>query len=327
MNPERPNSQHTPVEPSSPAAMPTRLRILTSGARSSAKRYPAYLLARPAKSSSDQGSFRAEWESLPDGNGLVAASWLGHCSVLLKIGKTTILTDPVFSNRVGIRLPGITLGPQRLIPVPLLEKDMPRLDLVLLSHAHFDHLDRPTLRRLAQQHTQVVAAARTGDLVPRGFGDVQELDWDQTRTVAGLSLSALRPAHWGARTVWDRHRGYNSYLITPAETSGSLPVLFAGDTANTAAYRGIGPCDLGIFGIGAYDPWIHAHANPEQVWQMAQDAQCRLILPVHHSTFKLSDEPLDEPLTRLVAAAGTDGVIVPPTPGEIHRFGSAPRTT
>src|SRR5262249_45827855 len=159
----------------------------------------------------------------------------------------------------------------------------------------FDHLDRPTLRALASRRTTVITSRNTSRLIPRGFGRVHELDWGEDRTVEGISFKALRPAHWGARTMWDRHRGYNSYLI---DAAGARLVL-AGATAPPRGFGGLGRGDLAIFGMGAYEPWIHAHANPEQVWSMFSDVEGKLLLPVHHSTFKLSEEPPDEPMHRL----------------------------
>lgn len=226
-------------------------------------------------------------------------AWLGHCTVLLRLGGLTILTDPVLSPKVGLRVGPVMVGARRLTPLLPFDQ-LPPIDVVLITHAHFDHLDKPTLRRLASNHTIVVTAERTGRLVPRGFLDVLELPWGERATVRGVSLAAVRPRHWGARAGWDRHRGYNSYVL---EHEGRR-VLFAGDTAHTGDFAGVGPVHLAVMGIGAYDPWEHAHATPEQALAMARDAQAAHLLPVHHSTFKLSDEPLDEPMRRLRAAAG-----------------------
>jgi L-ascorbate metabolism protein UlaG (beta-lactamase superfamily) len=244
--------------------------------------------------------------SSPDPHsGLAALAWLGHCSVLLRLRGQTILTDPVFSPQVGIRLGPLVLGPRRLAHAPLIHQ-LPPIDLILISHAHFDHLDKPTLKALANSRTRVITAAATGKLIPRGFADVLELPWDASTTVNGLDLTALRPRHWGARTGWDRHRGFNSYLInTPTSSPTPHRTLFAGDSAFTDNFAGLGPIDLAILGIGAYDPWEHAHATPEQALAMAHAMPAKRLLPVHHSTFKLSNEPLHEPMQRLLKAAGT----------------------
>lgn len=273
-------------------------------------------------------TFAQAWNSIPAReNGAAAAlAWLGHCSVLLKVGGLTVLTDPVLSPKIGVRLGPVMVGPRRLAPALPIE-DLPRADLILISHAHFDHLDKPTLRRLADQRTLVITAARTGPIIPRGFAGVRELEWGEHLSLpgeagngGGLRIEAVRPRHWGARTAWDRHRGYNSYVLRPlpgatgagegeASRGGSAAVLFAGDTAYTEEYARVAPIDLAIMGIGAYDPWEHAHATPEQAYAMARHARARRLLPVHHSTFALSDEPLHEPLERLHRAAGPRGAV------------------
>lgn len=295
-------------------SLTARLATLGAAARSALTRYPQDLAASvravqlPGHSPRQPAPIplRELWNALPEQPGRVSAvAWLGHCSVLLKVGGTTILTDPVFSHRIGVKLGPLTVGPSRHGTLPPGPDELPTADLILLSHAHFDHLDRPTLRRLIAQNTHIVTARGTRQLVPRGFGSVSELDWDRTLDFRGMTLHSIRPAHWGARTAWDRHRGFNSYIINSSEaTPVSDRVLFAGDTAETNAFDGLGPFALGIFGIGAYQPWIDAHANPEQAYAMAARAGVQNLLPVHHSTFRLSDEPMHEPLERLLAAAG-----------------------
>ncbi|CAG0955750.1 hypothetical protein PHYC_00454 [Phycisphaerales bacterium] len=239
--------------------------------------------------------------------GPLAAAWLGHATVLLRIGDQWVLTDPVFSHRIGIRLGPLTMGVGRLLP-PFDIGSLPPLDLILISHAHFDHLDKPTLKRLVSPATRVVTAENTRRLIPRGFGDVKELAWDDTVEIGPLALRAFRPAHWGARTAWDKHRGFNSYILESKNGDAPKRVLFAGDTAFSHAFGDVGGdkgVDLSVFGIGAYNPWVHAHATPEEVWQMHEMARGRYLLPMHHSTFRLSDEPIGEPLQRLLEAAGS----------------------
>ncbi len=232
----------------------------------------------------------------------LSAVWLGHASVLLRIGGKTILTDPVLSHRIGLGLGLWTVGRQREVAAALKPSELPPLDLILLSHAHMDHLDRPTLVRLPKQ-TEVVTASRTADLVhDLGFRSVHELDWNESIQVEGIKLTALPVQHWGARTFHDVYRGYNAYLIE----AGGHRVLFGGDSAYQENFRDIGPVDLAIIGIGAYDPYIRSHATPEQAWQMAQHANAKHMLAVHHGTFRLSYEPMDEPMKRLLAAAGAD---------------------
>jgi L-ascorbate metabolism protein UlaG (beta-lactamase superfamily) len=230
------------------------------------------------------------------------AAWLGHSTVLLKLDGVTILTDPVFSERIGLNLGPLTIGMKRLVLPALQLKEMRRPDIVLLSHAHMDHFDLPSLRALESKATQVVTASKTSDLLRvKRFGTVTELGWGQSARVCDVSVRALEVRHWGARMQSDTYRGYNGYVIeTPR-----YRVLFGGDTAMTRAFRGVRSSrrlDLAIMPIGAYDPWIHAHCTPEEALAMANDAGAELILPVHHQTFQLSREPRREPIERLSEA-------------------------
>ena len=240
----------------------------------------------------------SDWDSYE-----LAAAWIGHATVLLRIGGLNIITDPVFSARVGVGLGMFTVGPKRLVAPAVKLTDLPRLDLILISHAHFDHLDRPTLARLPKR-TPVVTAARTRDLLTDlGYRKVRELPWNRQVTIDGVTINAIEPNHWGARTFHDMDRGYNSYVL---RDGGGRSMLYGADTAFTHAFDGVGPVDLAILGIGAYDPYVAAHSTPEQAWTMAQRVPARRILPMHHSTFILSHEPPTEPMERLLIAAGSE---------------------
>ena len=230
----------------------------------------------------------------------LAAVWIGHATVLMRVGGLTILTDPVLANRIGVGLGLITGGPQRFVAPALSHRQLPPIDLILISHAHFDHLDRPTLARLPKS-IPVIAAARNIDLIrDLGFRRLTEMRWGESLTISGVKITAHEARHWGARTFFDAHRGFNAYMIE----AGRRRVLFGGDTAYGDHYRSIGKVDLAIFGIGAYDPYIQAHATPEQAWAMADHVRADALLPVHHSTFRLSHEPMHEPLERMLTAAG-----------------------
>lgn len=233
----------------------------------------------------------------------LAAVWIGHATVLLRIGQQTILTDPVLSNRIGVGLGLMTGGPRRHVAPALSIRQLPRIDLILVSHAHFDHLDRPTLQRLPK-NIPVVTSRHTHDLIrDLGFTTVMEMRWGQRLRVGEqLELIAQRIEHWGARTFFDRHRGFNAYLIQ----SPRHRVLYGGDTAYHEHFKSIGKVDLAILGIGGYDPYVQAHATPEQAWRMVDHVRADWVLPMHHSTFRLSHEPMAEPLERLLDAAGND---------------------
>ncbi|MFQ5847561.1 MAG: MBL fold metallo-hydrolase [Candidatus Methylomirabilales bacterium] len=238
----------------------------------------------------------------PDG-GLTVA-WIGHATFLVRLDGLTILTDPAFFNRVGLRPLGLlTLGPRRLSPPALSLYHLPPIDLVLLSHAHMDHTDRPSLQRLPSKPPVILAADTTEFVADLGFGELQELGWGETAEVDGVRIEALRPKHYGRRYPWDRNRGYNSYLLS---TQG-INLLFAGDTARTdRLVRGLNGrrVDVAMLPIGAYNPWIKSHATPEQTWRMFREIGARYLIPMHWRTFQLSNEPVFEPIERLKRAAG-----------------------
>jgi L-ascorbate metabolism protein UlaG (beta-lactamase superfamily) len=232
------------------------------------------------------------------------AAWIGHSTVLIRIDGFTILTDPVFSTRIGIEVGRVVVGMKRLVYPAVNPEEFPIPDLILLSHAHMDHLDKPTLRMLENPRTMVVTASATSDLLRvNRFKSVQELKWGESCQAGAAKIRAFEVQHWGARTRTDVHRGYNGYLIE----AGRHRVVFGGDTAYTETFRTVRsakPVDLAIMPIGAYNPWLHAHCNPEQALAMANDAGAEFVLPVHHKTIKLSSEPTPEPIERLVAACG-----------------------
>ena len=236
----------------------------------------------------------------------LSAAWLGHSTVLLNIDGFTILTDPIFSDRAGVSLGPVKLGIKRLVAPALGLDQLPKIDLILLSHAHMDHFDLPSLARLASRQTTIITAANTSDLLRvRRYKQVRELSWDERFRVGPAECRAIEVKHWGARMRSDTYRGYNGYLVEV----GRRRVLFAGDTALTCAFgrvRDSRPIDLAIMPIGAYDPWIRNHCTPEQAWQMGNDAGAEFFLPVHHQTFRLSREPFYEPIDRFHSAAGSE---------------------
>ncbi len=233
------------------------------------------------------------------------AAWLGHSTVLLQLDGYTILTDPVFSLRIGINLGPLTVGIKRLVDIAYPLRELPPIDLILLSHAHMDHFDLPSLRQLENSRTQVVTAEKTSDLLRvKRYGQVHELRWDQTVQAGLASVRAFEVNHWGARMRSDVYRGFNGYLVEV----GRHRLIFGGDTAYTDTFRRLRsskPVDLAIMPIGAYDPWIRVHCNPEQAWAMANQAGAEYVLPVHHQTFRLGREPRHEPIERMITAAGS----------------------
>lgn len=265
--------------------------------------YPAFWsryfndLARPVSPAPDA----PDPQRWPD-TGLHAA-WLGHSTVLLKCDGVTILTDPIFSERAGISMGPVTLGVKRLVAPALERARLPHIDLILLSHAHMDHFDLPSLRELEHPRTAVVTASGTGDLLRmERYGSVRELRWGESAHFPWGQVKAFEVNHWGSRIRRDRWRGYNGYLFEV----GRHRMLFAGDTAFTTSFRALGrrrPIDLAIMPIGCYNPWRRNHCTPEEAWHMGNDAGAERFLPIHHQTFVLSSEPVDEPLDRLLSIA------------------------
>jgi L-ascorbate metabolism protein UlaG (beta-lactamase superfamily) len=238
----------------------------------------------------------------------VTAAWIGHATILINFFGINILTDPVLFGRIGIRLPGFTIGPKRLTAPALEFHELPKIDVVLLSHAHFDHFDLRTLHRF-DETTCVVTAPNTADLLKwTRLRDVTELRWGEQKSLStsagAVTISAFQVKHWGARKQRDTYRGYNGYVME-SHSRGRRRILFGGDTAMTNTFAELsqhGPVDLAIMSIGAYNPWIQSHCTPEQAIEMANAADARFIMPMHHQTFRLSFEPFREPIERFQAA-------------------------
>jgi L-ascorbate metabolism protein UlaG (beta-lactamase superfamily) len=239
----------------------------------------------------------------------VTLAWLGHASVLINFYGVRVLTDPALFPRIGVGAWVTTLGPLRLTSCALTPAQLPEIDLVVVSHAHFDHLDTRSLGAL-RGRPAVVTAAATSDLLPRQrFRSVRELRWDDAVRIGtargDIEVRAIQVKHWGARLGRDTYRGYNGYVLRREGRA----LLFGGDTAYTplfARHRRHGPFDAAIMPIGAYDPWIYNHCNPEQAVAMADAVGARLFVPVHHQTFRLSREPFDEPIGRVEAALAAE---------------------
>jgi L-ascorbate metabolism protein UlaG (beta-lactamase superfamily) len=237
-------------------------------------------------------------------NDAITGAWLGHSTVLINFLGLWIITDPVLATRCGLRFGPFTIGPRRRIRPALKVRDLPGIDLLLLSHAHMDHLDLWTLRRLPGRPHAVTAAGLKDLLQGIPVSSVTELPWDETARIdtshGPIQVTARKVAHWGARMRTDDWRGYCGFLL---ERQGRS-IGFAGDTARTsfAHWRNGSAIDLMALPIGAYNPWITSHCNPEEAIAMADEAGARALLPVHHATFQLSAEPMSEPIVRFRAA-------------------------
>jgi L-ascorbate metabolism protein UlaG (beta-lactamase superfamily) len=252
---------------------------------------------------------RPDWKSWD--NSTITVAWIGHATVLINFFGTWIITDPVFSEKAGITFLGMfTLGTKRLVEPALHIDELPPIDLILLSHAHMDHLDLPSLRKFSTS-IPIIAAKNTSDVF-NNFKTriVTELDWGEKASIAGIDVEGLKVKHFGWRFPWeqDRSRGnwngrsFNAYLIS----KNGKNIVFGGDTAyqeyfTSLAERNI-PIELAMMPIGAYDPWIFAHANPEQAVAMANHMKAKSFMPIHWGTFTLSYEPTNEPIERLKKA-------------------------
>ncbi len=273
----------------------------------------------------------------------VTVCWLGHATVLINFHGTTVLTDPVLVKRLAPpHLWGHTnLGIRRIYELPLKFRDLPPIDLVLLSHAHYDHWDIASLKYFDKRTTAIVPKGDT-DLVPKGrFGNVVELHWDQTHKAGPIQVQAFYVAHWGERPGADNShfRGFNGYILS----GYGRRVVFIGDTAvgqwsrapaatsqtggawtvhpvDWRAQAGPGPTDLCIIPIGSSYYFMN-HCTPEEAWRIFKQAGGRWFLPTHWNTFILCPPdklPIREPIQRLRKAAGVEGNrIVCDEPGKV----------
>ncbi len=256
---------------------------------------------------------------LPQQASQLAATWLGHATVLLEIEGHWVLTDPVWSERVS---PSTTVGPRRLHPAPLPLAELPTLTAVVISHDHYDHLDTRTIDRLASR-TDVPF------VVPLGIGAhlslwgvpedrIIELDWGQSATVGGLTVTCTEARHFSGRGLTRNTTLWSSWVVAGED----VRVFFGGDTGYTPAFRDIGasngPFDLTVLPIGAYDQrWPDVHLDPAEAVQVHREAGGEVLLPVHWATFDLAFHSWADPITWLVReAAEHDVTLATPRPGE-----------
>lgn len=273
-----------------------------------------WFLGLPADSDPDSLPRARPEAGRPLSDGALAVTWLGHSTVLLEAGGRAVLTDPVWGDRVS---PFPTQGPRRRVPPPLALEALPRLDLVLVSHNHYDHLDRPTVERLAalQPEAEWVAPLGVGALLRRfGVRLVRECTWWGQLVAGGVQVACTPARHFSARGILDR---YASLWCGWSVAMGGRRVYFAGDTAYHPSFAEIagycGPFDLVLLPIGAYEPrWFMepVHLSPEEavraygdLCSVRPEAAVRpAMVGIHWGTYKLSDEPMHEPPNRTRAA-------------------------
>ena len=249
------------------------------------------------------------------GPATLTATWVGHATALLQLGSVNVLTDPQWSDRAS---PVPWAGPARLVAPPLALESLPPIDVVLISHNHYDHLDRGTVRRLARREPDAewFVPLGLGGLLSRwGVRRVREADWWETAHTPDAEVSCVPARHFSARTPWDRARTlWAGWTIA----ANGWRVYFAGDTAYHPEFGAIaarfGPFDLALLPVGAYEPrWFmgSVHMNPEDAVAAYADLRAAhatapppAMVPIHWGTFRLTDEPVDEAPARTRAAWG-----------------------
>ncbi|MFC1829429.1 MBL fold metallo-hydrolase [Thermodesulfobacteriota bacterium] len=240
-------------------------------------------------------------------------TWIGHATLLVQIDGKNILTDPLFSDRAS---PVQWAGPKRVVPPGLSLDDLPPIDIVVISHNHYDALDIGSIKRLHERD----GARRTKYFVPlglgrwfrnKGFNNVVELDWWDRYSDKDLDIIAVPVQHWSKRTLLSRNTSlWAGWVIR----SKNFSFFFSGDSGYTPDFKDVGrrmgPFDLSAIPIGAYEPrWFMRdyHMSPEEALEVHLDVQSKLTVGIHWGTFILTDEPLDDPPARLENAMKNKG--------------------
>ncbi len=229
-------------------------------------------------------------------------AWIGHATYLIKLGDTTIITDPVFSKNAG----PLIFGPKRYVEPALKLNEIPKTNLFLLTHNHYDHQDMSTIRRYPYKNSKVVVPLKLGKYFTKyRFKDVTELDWyDEIKVNDNMKVTLLPAVHWSKRSLTDTNKTlWGNFLIEYKDKK----IFFACDTGYGNIYKELGekygPIDLTMINIGAYnfkpifDKSIY-HTNPEEALNVAQDLKSKKVLGTHWGTFVLSLEPIMEPPVR-----------------------------
>jgi len=236
--------------------------------------------------------------------GATSVTWVGHASYVLRTGGLTVLTDPVWSRKI----PGVRA---RLTPPGVDWADLPRVDAVVVSHNHYDHLDAPTIRRLPHETPMLVPAALGPWFRRLGFTEVTELDWWESTELGGVTFTFVPSHHWSRRGLTDTcDTLWGGWVIS----GGGSTVYFAGDTGYGDWFAQIGRhhpgIDIALMPVGAYEPrWFMRpmHVNPEDAVRACDDLGARRMATMHWGTFVLSAEPLLAPVEEAAKAWATAG--------------------
>jgi L-ascorbate metabolism protein UlaG (beta-lactamase superfamily) len=234
-------------------------------------------------------------------HGQVAVTWIGHASFLVQFTDLNVLIDPNFANWLFLL--------KRIKRSGLKIEDLPPIDLVLLTHAHFDHFHKPSLRRLPHPKIGLMPWG-VGDLAhDLGFERVVELEWWESFSHRNWKVTLTPCKHWGARTLRDNHRGYGGFVL---EHQGRR-IYHAGDSAYFEGFKEIGKIcgpEIALLPIGAYHPesFRQVHMGPDEAIQVFRDLKAKWLVPMHYGSFRLSFEDLDEPPRWLQMLAEQEGL-------------------
>ena len=235
-------------------------------------------------------------------------AWIGHATFLIKLGNITIITDPLFSKNTG----PLIFGPKRYVDPAIKLKDIPKIDLLLLTHNHYDHLDMSTIRNFPYKKTKVITPLKLSKYF-KNYKDVNELDWyEEIKINNDLKVTLLPAIHWSKRSLFDTNKTlWGNFLIEYKDKK----ILFTCDTGVGDIYKNLGekygPVDLTFINIGAYNfyPMVPIkdksiyHTNPEEALKVAKDLKSSRVVGMHWGTVVLSLEPIMEPPTRFKANA------------------------
>ena len=292
----------------------TRVRFYLLGASTLLK--PDNAFAPLSSAVPDVGALRRNRQA-------ATVTWVGHSTLLVQLDGVNILTDPTWSSRVGLW--SGTLGVRRFTPPGIAFHDLPPIDLVLISHDHYDHLDEATVRRLARAFNPrfVVPLGIKAWLADRGITNVSELDWSESITVKGLKIVCAPAQHGSGRALLDHgQRLWASWVVV-----GSKRFYFGGDSGYAPHFamigEALGPFDLAALPIGSYTPREIArpvHMSPEEALRASLDLRATRFIGIHWGTFELAREPYDEPPRRIAAEVARLKLdprsILLPRPGE-----------
>ena len=235
-------------------------------------------------------------------------TWIGHATFLIKLGETTIITDPLFSKNTG----PLIFGPKRYVDPAIKLGDVPNTDLLLLTHNHYDHLDASAIRNFPHKGTKVLLPLNLSKYF-KNFKDVNELDWyNEVQVNKDIKVTLLPAVHWSKRSLWDTNKTlWGNFLI---EYKG-IKIFFACDTGYGNIYKELGkkygPIDITFINIGAYNfyPMMPVkdksvfHTNPEEALQIGKDLDSKKVVGMHWGTVVLSLEPIMEPIKRFKNSA------------------------